>query len=68
MTYLRYCLTDELACEETNISESNLYQMERGCYDPALAQLLGIGEIMSALPPIVVLPRSPGALVLKPRR
>jgi L-xylulokinase len=51
--YLRYCLTGELACEETNISESNLYQMEQGCYDPALAQLLGIGEIMAALPPIV---------------
>jgi L-xylulokinase len=51
--YLRYCLTGELACEETNISESNLYQMERGCYDPALARLLGIGEIVPALPPIV---------------
>lgn len=51
--YLRYCLTGELACEETNISESNLYQMERGTYDPALARLLGIGEIIPALPPIV---------------
>lgn len=51
--YLRYCLTGELACEETNISESNLYQMAEGRYDPALAQLLGIGDIMPALPPIV---------------
>ncbi|HGM5489422.1 TPA: FGGY-family carbohydrate kinase [Serratia fonticola] len=51
--YLRYCLTGKLACEETNISESNLYQMERGDYDPALAQLLGIAEVMPALPPIV---------------
>lgn len=51
--YLRYCLTGELACEETNISESNLYQMERGRYEPALAELLGIGEIVPALPPIV---------------
>ncbi|CAI2535324.1 FGGY-family carbohydrate kinase [Serratia plymuthica] len=51
--YLRYCLTGELACEETNISESNLYQMSGGRYDPALAQLLGIGDIMPALPPIV---------------
>ncbi|MGO4745854.1 FGGY-family carbohydrate kinase [Serratia quinivorans] len=51
--YLRYCLTGELACEETNISESNLYQMADGRYDPALAQLLGIGDIMPALPPIV---------------
>ncbi|SUI73425.1 L-xylulose/3-keto-L-gulonate kinase [Serratia quinivorans] len=51
--YLRYCLTGELACEETNISESNLYQMAEGRYDPALAQLLGIGDIMPTLPPIV---------------
>ncbi|NTX81653.1 carbohydrate kinase [Serratia proteamaculans] len=51
--YLRYCLTGELACEETNISESNLYQMAKGRYDPALAQLLGIGDIMPALPSIV---------------
>ncbi|ELQ9310974.1 carbohydrate kinase [Serratia marcescens] len=51
--YLRYCLTGELACEETNISESNLYQMRSGRYDPALAQLLGIGDIMPALPTIV---------------
>ncbi|CAI0709301.1 L-xylulose/3-keto-L-gulonate kinase [Serratia quinivorans] len=51
--FLRYCLTGELACEETNISESNLYQMAEGRYDPALAQLLGIGDIMPALPPIV---------------
>lgn len=51
--YLRYCLTGKLACEETNISESNLYQMDHGCYEPALAQQLGISEIMSALPPIV---------------
>jgi L-xylulokinase len=51
--YLRYCLTGELACEETNISESNLYQMAEGRYDPALAQLLGIGDIMPALPPII---------------
>lgn len=51
--YLRYCLTGELACEETNISESNLYLMRSGRYDPALAQLLGIGDIMPALPTIV---------------
>lgn len=51
--YLRYCLTGVLACEETNISESNLYQMAAGGYDPALAQLLEIDEVMPALPPIV---------------
>lgn len=51
--YLRFCLTGELHCEETNISESNLYNMESGCYDPALAELLGVPEIMQKLPPII---------------
>ncbi|MDP8162593.1 FGGY-family carbohydrate kinase [Pasteurella skyensis] len=51
--YLRFCLTDQLYCEETNISESNLYNMNTGTYDPELAQLLGIPEIINVLPPII---------------
>ena len=51
--YLRYRLTGQLACEETNISESNLYNMQSGEYDPALAKLLGIEEILPALQPII---------------
>ncbi|CAH0157998.1 L-xylulose/3-keto-L-gulonate kinase [Erwinia aphidicola] len=51
--YLRYCLTGELACEETNISESNLYHMQQGGWSAALAETLGIGDILPALPPIV---------------
>lgn len=51
--YLRYCLTGELACEETNISESNLYHMQQGGWSAALAETLGIGDIQPALPPIV---------------
>lgn len=51
--YLRYCLTGELACEETNISESNLYDMQQGGWSAALADTLGIGDILPALPPIV---------------
>jgi L-xylulokinase len=51
--FLRTCLTGEVACEETNISESNLYNMEAGEYDAALLALLGIPEIMPALPKIV---------------
>jgi len=51
--YLRYCLTGERGCEETNISESNLYHMARGGYAPELAEMLGIGEISAALPPVV---------------
>ncbi|MDG6895019.1 FGGY-family carbohydrate kinase [Volucribacter amazonae] len=51
--YLRFCLTGQIAAEETNISESNLYNMQTGQYDESLAQLLDIAEIMPALPPII---------------
>lgn len=51
--YLRFCLTGELHCEETNISESNLYNMAKGSYDPALAEWLGLDEIIDKLPPII---------------
>ncbi len=51
--YLRWCLTGVKGCEESNISESNLYNMQSGQYDPRLSQWLGISEIDRALPPIV---------------
>lgn len=51
--YLRYRLTGQLACERTNISESNLFHFDRGSYDPQLAALLGIPEISAALPPLI---------------
>lgn len=51
--YLRYCLTGTLACEETNISESNLYDMRLQDWSSALAERFDIAEILSALPPIV---------------
>ncbi|URL06760.1 carbohydrate kinase [Avibacterium sp. 21-595] len=51
--YLRFCLTGELACEETNISESNLYNMQTQHYDPQLAEMLGLDHITEKLPPIV---------------
>ncbi|MDU8925084.1 FGGY-family carbohydrate kinase [Pasteurellaceae bacterium LIM206] len=51
--YLRFRLTGSVNCEETNISESNLYNMAQGDYDPQLAELLKIPEISTALPPIV---------------
>lgn len=51
--YLRWCLTGVKGCEESNISESNLYCMTTGQYDPRLTQWSGISEIDSALPPIV---------------
>lgn len=51
--YLRYRLSGSIACEETNISESNLYNFNTGNYDKNLAELLGIGEIIEHLPTIV---------------
>lgn len=51
--YLRWCLTGEKSGEESNISESNLYNMSTGQYDPRLTEWLGISEINNALPPIV---------------
>ncbi|WP_373099379.1 MULTISPECIES: FGGY-family carbohydrate kinase [Pasteurellaceae] len=51
--YLRFCLTGQLHCEETNISESNLYNMQQGDYDPALAELLDLTGIIEKLPPLI---------------
>lgn len=51
--YLRFCLTGELHCEETNISESNLYNMKTKTYDIEIMEKLGIAEIYDKLPPIV---------------
>lgn len=48
--YLRFRLTGKLGAEITNISESNLYDMQSGRYDAGLAGLCGIGEVMEALP------------------
>ncbi|OOF62974.1 FGGY-family carbohydrate kinase [Rodentibacter sp. Ppn85] len=51
--YLRFCLTGELHCEETNISESNLYNMITKDYDIEITSKLGIAEIYDKLPPLV---------------
>ncbi|EDS93337.1 L-xylulose/3-keto-L-gulonate kinase [Escherichia albertii TW07627] len=51
--YLRWCLTSVKGCEESNISESNLYNMNSGQYDSCLTDGLGISEINHALPPVV---------------
>ncbi|EAY4772424.1 carbohydrate kinase [Salmonella enterica] len=51
--YLRWCLTGVKGCEESNISESNLYNMTSGQYDPRLTRWLGISEVDNALPPVV---------------
>ncbi|MCS2168004.1 FGGY-family carbohydrate kinase [Scandinavium manionii] len=51
--YLRWCLTGVKGCEESNISESNFYHMQRGEFDPQLLAWLGISEVFPALPPMV---------------
>ncbi|OBW93369.1 xylulose kinase [Gallibacterium salpingitidis] len=51
--YLRFCLTGKIACEVTNISESNLYSMQTGEYDTQLASLLGIEEVIPCFAPII---------------
>lgn len=51
--YLRFCLTGERHCEETNISESNLYNMNTGEYDPQLAEMLDLQNIMEKLPLVI---------------
>ncbi|WP_150538608.1 FGGY-family carbohydrate kinase [Actinobacillus vicugnae] len=51
--YLRFCLTGKLFAEETNISESNLYNMATGQYDQTLADLLGLPDILEKLPPVI---------------
>lgn len=51
--WLRFQLTGVKGCEESNISESNLYNMAQGGYDPRLTAWLGISEIDDALPPVV---------------
>ena len=51
--FLRWKLTGEKGAELSNISESNLYNMRTGKYDPQLTRLTGISEIDRCLPPIV---------------
>ncbi|MDR3515304.1 MAG: carbohydrate kinase [Azospirillaceae bacterium] len=51
--WIRYKFTGEFAAEITNISGSNLYNVEKGSYDPALLSLFGIGEMAECLPPVI---------------
>ncbi len=51
--YLRFCLTGKLHAEDTNISESNFYNMNTGKYDQRLADLLGLQDILEKLPLVI---------------
>lgn len=51
--YIRYRLTDQIACEETNISGSQLFNQTQSSYDPKLCQLFGIDEANDKLAPVI---------------
>jgi L-xylulokinase len=51
--WIRYKLTGQFAAEVTNISGSNLYNVEKGAYEPALFSLFGIEEMAACMPPVI---------------
>lgn len=51
--YLRYRLTDQIAAEITNMSESNFFNAQTGDYDIELLKQFGIEEVFGALPPLI---------------
>ncbi|ELU1435617.1 carbohydrate kinase [Providencia rettgeri] len=51
--YIRYRLTDQIACEETNISGSQLFNQTKSSYDPSLCKLFGIDEVNDKLAPVI---------------
>jgi L-xylulokinase len=51
--YIRYCLTGKFACEETNISGSNLFNQQQGAFDPTLFNIFGIAEMAEKAPPLI---------------
>ncbi|EHN1697460.1 carbohydrate kinase [Salmonella enterica subsp. enterica serovar Newport] len=51
--YIRYCLTGEFTCEETNISGSQLFNLQRNEFDPELFALFGIEEMMDCMPKVI---------------
>ena len=51
--WVRFKLTGEFGAEVTNISGSNLYNVEKGSYDPALFSLFGIEEMEGCTAPVI---------------
>lgn len=50
--YIRFCLTDTLNAEYTDVSGTNLVDLKTKEYDDGLLELFGIPEIAGKLPPI----------------
>lgn len=50
--YIRFRLTGEAFCEATDISGSGLMDVRNACFDKALLEDLGIGEVFEKLAPL----------------
>ncbi|MDL4615955.1 FGGY-family carbohydrate kinase [Citrobacter amalonaticus] len=51
--YIRYRLTGEFTCEETNISGSQLFNLQHNEFDPTLFALFGIEEMIGCMPKVI---------------
>lgn len=51
--WIRFKFTGEFGAEITNISGSNLFNVDRGDYEPALFKLFGIEEMVACTAPLV---------------
>lgn len=51
--YIRFCLTDTVNAEHTDISGTNLLNLRTRSYDDALLDEFGIPEIKGKLPPVI---------------
>jgi len=51
--WVRYKLTGEFGAEITNISGSNLYNVDTGAYEPELFKLFGIEEMQDSVAPVI---------------
>ena len=50
--WIRYQFTGEYGAEVTNISGSNLINVDKGCYEPELFKLFGIEEMQACTAPV----------------
>jgi len=60
--WIRYKLTGEIGAEITNISGSDLFNVDRGEYEPALFKLFGIEEMMECTAPVIGSTESPAGV------
>lgn len=51
--YIKYCLTNEISSDYTDMSATSLFDLNRRTYADNLLELYGIADIHPALPPIV---------------